>query len=764
MKSVMTEQTTASTLEKAGDHQLTRQFVEDRSEEAFRVIVSRYVNLVYSTGLRMVGDSHLADDVTQAVFIVFARKADSLKKKTVFASWFYRTTRFVAADLLRSENRRQDRERKAAEMNAINESANDPGWSDLAPELDRLMGRLGEKDRTAVVLRYFQQMESAEAAKVMGISEPALRKRLSRAVEKLRLLFKQRGIVAPAAALAAFLTADGAQAAPAVVIEGVAGSVTGGAATDAGLGLADAGLRSLKLAKLKLVAMWGASAAALAVVAAPAIDGALDRMPVGSDVFVYPGSADRSQPVGALHYLAASLAAGDSDAFLDGFVSVGSESNLTLLSLRSTGEELARLRTELASQIVGGLEQELKQPLKIWEETARRIETLKPTISGKLALLLMPDDGYSLPMRESDGVWRVAVGNPGGGGGVVAPGGGPVMGGVGADPALLVGEVRGVARAMQDRQSAIAAAGLGTGFPVVRWFRRKTGEAAASRTVYLNDSFADGDRARDEPGTANWIKTDWIDRMEVEEDAGGNWLGFTPSDEGRSTFLSGVVGVLGTGEGLRLGGNIGDSIRLSMEVEAREARPNTGVRIGLYSHGGTPVDIDAVSGRAIDGSGSVRDDPGYRVDLRAHGGPLRIRKEFGGSGSVGSGSDSCIFDDIVSERGPSLSDPVKLEFLLTREADGIRLEARINGETCGVAMDTPQQDNSRDAEGLVDEFHEVAVGFEKGVAGGVRIRNVRVETVQASAGRSLLAIGAGLSLMALAGVFVAAPLRYLVVL
>jgi RNA polymerase sigma factor (sigma-70 family) len=257
MKSVMTEQTTASTLEKAGDHQLTRQFVEDRSEEAFRVIVSRYVNLVYSTGLRMVGDSHLADDVTQAVFIVFARKADSLKKKTVFASWFYRTTRFVAADLLRSENRRQDRERKAAEMNAINESANDPGWSDLAPELDRLMGRLGEKDRTAVVLRYFQQMESAEAAKVMGISEPALRKRLSRAVEKLRLLFKQRGIVAPAAALAAFLTADGAQAAPAVVIEGVAGSVTGGAATDAGLGLADAGLRSLKLAKLKLVAMWG---------------------------------------------------------------------------------------------------------------------------------------------------------------------------------------------------------------------------------------------------------------------------------------------------------------------------------------------------------------------------------------------------------------------------------------------------------------------------------------------------------------------------
>ena len=120
-------------------------------------------------------------------------------------------------------------------MNAINETSGDPGWRDLEPELDRLMGRLGEKERSAVVLRYFQRMDSPTAARLLGVSEPTLRKRLSRAVEKLRELFRQRGIVAPAAALTAFLSADASHAAPATIVDSVTGSVTGGAATDANL-------------------------------------------------------------------------------------------------------------------------------------------------------------------------------------------------------------------------------------------------------------------------------------------------------------------------------------------------------------------------------------------------------------------------------------------------------------------------------------------------------------------------------------------------
>src|SRR5438045_1862730 len=95
------------------DLTLLRSYAEEKSEEAFRTVVDRYVALVYSAALRQTRNPHKAEEVTQAVFIVLARKAGSLRSGTILPGWLFRTTRFAAARAMRTEQRRQLREQEA---------------------------------------------------------------------------------------------------------------------------------------------------------------------------------------------------------------------------------------------------------------------------------------------------------------------------------------------------------------------------------------------------------------------------------------------------------------------------------------------------------------------------------------------------------------------------------------------------------------------------------------------------------------------------
>jgi len=197
------------------DMTLVREYAASQSEGAFEQLVTRHLNMVYSAARRRVGDAHLAEEVTQAVFIILARKAGSLGPRTILSGWLYRTTRYAAADALKIQRRRQQREQEAHMQSLLNEPQSDETWKQIAPLLEAAMDSLGERDRNAVVLRYLDGKSLSEVGVALGASEDAAKMCVTRAVEKLRKFFLKRRIVFPAAALTTAMSAYAVQSAPA---------------------------------------------------------------------------------------------------------------------------------------------------------------------------------------------------------------------------------------------------------------------------------------------------------------------------------------------------------------------------------------------------------------------------------------------------------------------------------------------------------------------------------------------------------------------
>jgi RNA polymerase sigma factor (sigma-70 family) len=217
-----------------------RLFAEYRasgSEAAFRELVVRYTDLVYSAALRLVGgDTHRAEDVVQMVFVDLARKARHLSLEGALAGWLYRDTCFVAAKAMRSERRRQARERQAVEMKALEDEA-EASFKQIAPVLDEAMSHLAPEDQSAIVLRFFERLDFSSVGEALGSTEGAARKRVNRALEKLHHLLSARGVTLSAAALGTALAARAVEAAPAEVVASAAQAALASAATGHGTAL-----------------------------------------------------------------------------------------------------------------------------------------------------------------------------------------------------------------------------------------------------------------------------------------------------------------------------------------------------------------------------------------------------------------------------------------------------------------------------------------------------------------------------------------------
>lgn len=195
------------------DMALVRDYAASQSEPAFATLVVRHIALVHSVALRQVGDLHMAQDVTQAVFIILAHKAGSLGPDTILSAWLYRTACYVAAETQRTRHRREQREQEAYMQSTLN----DPqagAWEQFSPLLDEAMAGLSEPDRAALVLRFFENKTVSEIAAALKVNEDAAQKRVTRALDKLRIVFRKHGVISTTAIIAGAISANSIQAAP----------------------------------------------------------------------------------------------------------------------------------------------------------------------------------------------------------------------------------------------------------------------------------------------------------------------------------------------------------------------------------------------------------------------------------------------------------------------------------------------------------------------------------------------------------------------
>jgi len=197
------------------DWKLLNDYAMKNSEEAFRTLVERYAGMVYHAALRQTGNPHAAEDVAQDVFIALAQKADSIPRQATLYGWLFRATRFAILNQVRKNVNRERREQAALVMQPTIESNEaDSIWECITPHLNDALEKLSAADRELVLIRFFGNKSHKDLAEALGVSEETARKRISRAIERLRVIFARRGVVVSSLALVAAFAAHGAQAAP----------------------------------------------------------------------------------------------------------------------------------------------------------------------------------------------------------------------------------------------------------------------------------------------------------------------------------------------------------------------------------------------------------------------------------------------------------------------------------------------------------------------------------------------------------------------
>jgi RNA polymerase sigma factor (sigma-70 family) len=240
----------------------TGQNTGQKAEDAFEEIVRRHLDLVHSAALRQVRSPHLAEEVAQSAFLKLARHARQLAPDTNLSAWLYQVTRREAVNVIRREAGRQLREQIATEMNAIN--ASDADWSHIEPMLDEAMQTLGDSDRAAVLLRYFENKSLREVGRFLGTSEDTAQKRVSRAIDHLREYFAQHGVTLSANGLSVVISANAIQAAPI----GVASAISYAATTIGSVASASTAVTASKTITMTIMQKTAIAAAFTAAVGA----------------------------------------------------------------------------------------------------------------------------------------------------------------------------------------------------------------------------------------------------------------------------------------------------------------------------------------------------------------------------------------------------------------------------------------------------------------------------------------------------------------
>jgi uncharacterized protein (TIGR03435 family) len=247
-------------MQEGTDSQLLLEYVEKGDNEAFAALVGRYVHMVYSTALRKTDNPCAAEEITQTVFIILAKKASGLPRKIILSGWLYQTTRLTAANFLRAEFRRVRREQEAYMESHSNEPESEI-WPQIMPLLEDAMGRLGEKDRNALALRFFEGKSFQEIGGAFGASENAAKKRVGYALEKLRKYFSRHGVTSTTATIASAMAIHSVQTAPMALAKAAAALALakGATAPTSTIALLNGVLKIMAWSKVKTAIIAGAA-------------------------------------------------------------------------------------------------------------------------------------------------------------------------------------------------------------------------------------------------------------------------------------------------------------------------------------------------------------------------------------------------------------------------------------------------------------------------------------------------------------------------
>jgi RNA polymerase sigma factor (sigma-70 family) len=257
------------------DQELLRQYVDRQSEKAFADLVARHIDMVYSTALRIVQDSGLAKDVTQSVFIRLARKAATIRSGHALPVWLYRVAYSQAANAVRDERIRHEREKEAMTMNEEDAGA---AWKSILPHLDDAMSKLKTAEQNAIVLRFFEGRSWREVGAALSLNEDTAQKRVSRALDKLRIHFRRHGIILSAVAIASVISANAAQAAPVGLASTVASASVAKAANAGFLSVLSTHIQALFMKKITYAVL---AASLMATVTIPIVMAKAGEPPAG---------------------------------------------------------------------------------------------------------------------------------------------------------------------------------------------------------------------------------------------------------------------------------------------------------------------------------------------------------------------------------------------------------------------------------------------------------------------------------------------------
>lgn len=242
--------------EPLSDQQLLQAYAAEKSDDAFRAIVDRHARWIFAAAFRQLDDRQMAEDAVQIVFVLLARRSRKMPTHQKLSGWLFNTLGYTVKNLRRASRRRQMHEQLAA-LERSNVTEPSARVDDLGTHLDAAVAGLGQADRSAIVLRFYQDRSFGEIAETLGITEIAARKRVSRGTEKLRKRFEKLGArPGPDAAALSVAAVGGLEHAPGALAQSAANvalAAKAGAAIPATILTATKGTAYLMaVAKLKI--------------------------------------------------------------------------------------------------------------------------------------------------------------------------------------------------------------------------------------------------------------------------------------------------------------------------------------------------------------------------------------------------------------------------------------------------------------------------------------------------------------------------------